>query len=426
MLLGSLFLLVATTTAVKGDGKQRDSTQKNQQPVVQMWKLTGNWIGHLENELKNNIRTMQKVLNQLLPLENQILETLISIEKQEKHMQDQSNTLKNLYGHNSYLDPIMLIADAQQQVQMAGLHKLEELLQQLLSHYNSTLTSIQDTLQATRSPSLRHQNQRLILETLQELIHVVDQGPGKQPVNLGQEAGDEGMGFAGALLNLQGTAPLRFQDCEDIRRSGLSEDGIYTILVPNVTEPKRVFCVMDPEGNTWTVIQCRENGTVDFQRNWEEYKQGFGDPDGEHWLGNEVLHQLTSSKSYSLRVEMEDWEGHTFYASFGHFRLGSEEQFYRIFLDQLSGAVMYENNLILGNNNFSTFDADHDVCTCNCAQAMTGGWWFDSCGASNLNGIYYPAGQHLHKIDGIHWHHSFEDPTYSLSASHMMIRPLLS
>lgn len=58
--------------------------------------------------------------------------------------------------------------------------------------------------------------------------------------------------------------------------------------------------------------------------------QGFGDPAGEHWLGNEVVHQLSSSANYSLRVEMEDWQGNTFYANFGYFQLDSEKQFYRL------------------------------------------------------------------------------------------------
>ncbi|XP_013365466.1 PREDICTED: angiopoietin-4-like isoform X2 [Chinchilla lanigera] len=221
-----------------------------------------------------------------------------------------------------------------------------------------------------------------------------------------------------------GAAPLGFQDCEDIRRSGLKDDGIYTILVPNVTEPKRVFCVMDTDGGAWTVIQRRENGTVNFQRNWQDYKQGFGDPAEEHWLGNEVVHQLSSSKNYSLRMEVEDWDGNMFYANFERFQLGSEEQFYRIFLDKHSGAALHGQHRILGSNNFSTHDADHDNCGCNCAKALTGGWWFDTCGASNLNGLYYPAGEHLHKVDGIRWHHSFEAPTYSLRSSRMMIRPL--
>ena len=37
----------------------------------------------------------------------------------------------------------------------------------------------------------------------------------------------------------------------------------------------------------------RFDGSVDFHRSWEDYKNGFGDPNGEYWLGNEALHLLT-------------------------------------------------------------------------------------------------------------------------------------
>jgi hypothetical protein len=33
------------------------------------------------------------------------------------------------------------------------------------------------------------------------------------------------------------------------------------------------------------VFQRRQNGTVDFTRNWQEYKDGFGNVNNEHWLG---------------------------------------------------------------------------------------------------------------------------------------------
>lgn len=51
------------------------------------------------------------------------------------------------------------------------------------------------------------------------------------------------------------------------------------------------------------------------------------------------------------------------------------------------------------------------------------GWWFDACGPSNLNGMFYSAGQHHGKINGIKWHY-FKGPSYSLRSTAMMIRPL--
>lgn len=50
------------------------------------------------------------------------------------------------------------------------------------------------------------------------------------------------------------------------------------------------------------------------------------------------------------------------------------------------------------------------------------GWWFDACGPSNLNGMFYTAGQNHGKLNGIKWHY-FKGPSYSLRSTTMMIRP---
>ncbi|XP_010840197.1 PREDICTED: angiopoietin-4 [Bison bison bison] len=213
-----------------------------------------------------------------------------------------------------------------------------------------------------------------------------------------------------------------FQDCAEIQRFGANASGIYTIHVANVTEPRKVFCDMEASGGGWTLIQRRENGSVNFQRNWKDYKQGFGNPAGEHWLGNEVVHQLTSRATYSLRVELQDWEGNEAYAQYEHFQLGSEAQLYRLSLSGYSGSAGRQSSLVLQGTNFSTRDADNDNCLCKCAQMLSGGWWFDACGLSNLNGIYYPARHHVRKLNGIRWHY-FQGPSYSLRATRMMVRP---
>ena len=57
------------------------------------------------------------------------------------------------------------------------------------------------------------------------------------------------------------------------------------------------------------------------------------------------------------------------------------------------------------------------------AVILSAGWWFDACGPSNLNGMYFTQGQHIGKLNGIKWHY-FKGPSYSLRATVMMIRPL--
>ena len=48
------------------------------------------------------------------------------------------------------------------------------------------------------------------------------------------------------------------------------------------------------------------DGTVDFYRNWANYKLGFGEARSEHWLGNDNIHILTHiHDSNELRIDME-------------------------------------------------------------------------------------------------------------------------
>ncbi|CAF5052555.1 unnamed protein product, partial [Rotaria socialis] len=66
--------------------------------------------------------------------------------------------------------------------------------------------------------------------------------------------------------------------CDDVFSQQLSpvHEGIFRIKPRFETESFDVKCIF--ENNIgWTVIQRRINGTIDFYRRWNDYKNGFGD-----------------------------------------------------------------------------------------------------------------------------------------------------
>ena len=44
----------------------------------------------------------------------------------------------------------------------------------------------------------------------------------------------------------------------------------------------KVFCEVTDSSEGWIVMQRRQDGSVLFKRNWDEYKNGFGDPNTEY------------------------------------------------------------------------------------------------------------------------------------------------
>ena len=54
------------------------------------------------------------------------------------------------------------------------------------------------------------------------------------------------------------------------------------------------------------LIHRKVDGNKTFDRTWDEFKVGFGDPDeGHYWIGNDRLHYHTFYAGYTrLRVDM--------------------------------------------------------------------------------------------------------------------------
>jgi len=205
-----------------------------------------------------------------------------------------------------------------------------------------------------------------------------------------------------------------------------AESGVYGLIVPGKTSPVQVYCDMETSGGGWTVFQRRKDGSVNFTRNWSDYANGFGKPDGEYWLGNDNLATLTGARSYRLRVDIGYWNGTNRYAEYNDFKVAGAADKYRLTFSNCSYFGDAGNRLerqgtdkhVTHNGvRFSTYDQDNDnVAASNCANAFHGGWWYNSCHSCELNGEYNNTVQG----QGIIWN----DYTYSLKSSEMKIRPV--
>ena len=90
------------------------------------------------------------------------------------------------------------------------------------------------------------------------------------------------------------------KNCAELYKSGKRITGVYTID-PDGLGAFDVFCDQKSSRGGWTVFQKRLDGSVDFvSRDWADYKRGFGNLNGEFWLGLDKIHRDTKEKRNTL------------------------------------------------------------------------------------------------------------------------------
>ncbi|XP_041987077.1 angiopoietin-related protein 1 [Aricia agestis] len=216
--------------------------------------------------------------------------------------------------------------------------------------------------------------------------------------------------------------------CVDLLNAGMRDSGVYYLQIRGTTYWfLKVYCEQGIADGGWTVIHRRDDFGVpaeNFNRDWSDYKNGFGDPSREFWLGNENIYMLTNNDDYMLRVELEDFDGNKRYAQYSHFKIYSEGEYYKLEIDGYEGTAGDSlNDPWYGSNNspFSTYNRDNDRSSLNCASMLKGGWWWKSCGRG-LNGLYLHDPQDLTARQGIVWFR-WRGWDYTLKRASMMIKP---
>ncbi|XP_019622991.1 PREDICTED: fibrinogen-like protein 1 isoform X2 [Branchiostoma belcheri] len=227
-----------------------------------------------------------------------------------------------------------------------------------------------------------------------------------------------------------------FSDCSEIHTAlAMLNDvtsGVHDIRPVGLTSPISVYCDQTTDGGGWTVIQRRFDGSVDFNRPYNDFAHGFGFiNDGEQWLGLENMYYLTRQNAYELYIELEDWDSVVKYAKYSLFSVGSGSD-YRLSVSGYSGTAgdgfsSDLSNHYLSGQGFSARDSDRDAWSGSCAGGHSnyaGGWWYNGCTTSALNGPYLrPSDRTSYSGYGIYWNPFGGSYRLYLKKSKMMVRP---
>ncbi|XP_050093267.1 ficolin-1-like [Anopheles aquasalis] len=123
-----------------------------------------------------------------------------------------------------------------------------------------------------------------------------------------------------------------FTSCKNVPSKS---SGVYFISVNNDSAPIKVYCEQEKFGGGWIVVQHRFDGSVNFYRNWTQYREV---------------------------IEMKGFSGDYGFARYDGFQVGGEDEQYTL---QTLGSYSGTAGDSLSDLNlwakFSTYDRDNDL-----------------------------------------------------------------
>nr|XP_011428932.2 fibroleukin-like [Crassostrea gigas] len=235
-----------------------------------------------------------------------------------------------------------------------------------------------------------------------EMVHYVDSRVGARAKIQCKSFIESSGGTKCAVCTEQGEWKMDIQckvpesilkDCTELfSKNNTLKSGHYNIS-PDRKVVKSAYCNMETEEG-WTVVQrrIRKDGSLNFTRKWRDYKAGFGEATGNYWIGNDALHALTKSAN-TLRIQLTTFNGSTVQAEYSNLSVSDESANYAMtygkYVKGSAGDALGGTGLQFRakDMSFSTVDKDNDQYNDgSCARKMRGGWWYNKCSTSNLNG----------------------------------------
>ena len=122
-----------------------------------------------------------------------------------------------------------------------------------------------------------------------------------------------------------------------------------------------MYCDQTTAGGGWTVFQRRLDGCLDFNRDWADYKHGFGNfLIGEYWLGLDKIYRLTQNETENrLRVDLGRVKNKAVYAEYSWFKIGEEKAMYQLNLGNIASKSISFLKAIMSTAAMKSFILQH-------------------------------------------------------------------
>ncbi|XP_071102989.1 microfibril-associated glycoprotein 4-like [Haliotis cracherodii] len=205
--------------------------------------------------------------------------------------------------------------------------------------------------------------------------------------------------------------------------------AVFSIHPITSPYPFKVFCEMVHKGKLVILRNTPDALNVDFNRTFTEYKDGFGDLEGNVWMGLQRFHYLTNHRNMTFKVvvktsgvaiKMTDFR-QRFY---NDFRVSNETDGYRF---TFSASEIKPGTSALGDCltdmvglPFSTIDNDRDTKVGNCAKIHLSGWWYKKCGPCNPMGKLQPTSERIQNDDPWYIHMPIDGDLAALEVKLML------
>ena len=172
----------------------------------------------------------------------------------------------------------------------------------------------------------------------------------------------------------------------------LVETGLYSIRDPSAGDKvfnnakMHVRCNMETDGGGWIVIQKRNAslGRVHFNRNRKDYENGFGDLDGEFWIGFKNIHELTTQQEMELQISVWNDTNMRITRNYHFFRVSGPAHKYQLTVSTGTGGGNRDAFRYNNRQYFTAYDRDYSGNHCHSGHKDQGGWWYNRCTGANL------------------------------------------